>query len=312
MTAWPNFFIAGAPKAGTSALYDFVGQHPQVYLSPIKEPTFFARTDLLAWRWHDQIERLVEIDRASLAEYLRGPMNERHGNRLVLDEEQYLALFRFAADKPVVGEGSQTYFWQPSAPAAMAVRVPAARLVFLLRDPAERIFSQYLASAYGQPGPTLRERFNAALNHEDQWGTWLEAGHYGSNLARFFAVFPRDQIRIYLYEDYRQDPIAVLRDLFAFLQIDPDFRVDTSRRVNEPAIPRFSALHRFRAAIFGRIRLTRFVPTPLRSVVRRLYLRRRAEIRMDPADRAMVIDYFRNEMRETQALIGRDLSGWMR
>jgi hypothetical protein len=309
---WPNFFIAGAPKAGTTALYEFLRQHPQVYLSPIKEPTFFARADLVSWRWREETFRAIARDRETLAEYLAGPMRETCYWRLVLDEADYLRLFAGARHRPAVGEASVSYFWQPHAADSIAARVPDARLIFVLRDPAERTYSQYLASLHGRPGPSFRAQFLSATDPAARLAPWLDCGRYATNLGRYLAVFPRQQIRVFLYEEYRTDPRAVVREIFRFLGVDPDHPVETARQHNAPAVPRSVLLHRWRTRLLGRRRLMPLVPPALRPLARWIYLRNRSRMRMAPADRRMVVDYYRDEIERTADLLGRDLSAWLR
>lgn len=309
---WPNFIIAGAPKAGTTALYEFLRQHPQVYVSPIKEPTYFARADLATWRWRNEIATLLEADRARLAEYLRGPMTEWHHHRMVTEEEQYLALFRDVRDERAIGEGSVSYFWLPSAPPAIAKAIPRVRLVFMLRDPAERFFSQYLAWAHSKPGHTVRDLFEMAQDPDNQLSTTLKPGLYGTCLARFLEVLPKEQMRFYLYEDFRTEPGRVLRDLFGFLGVNAKQPIETSQTHNPPALPRLPRLHALRQRFLRGRSFMGLVPSPFRPLARRLYHRDRADIRLNQADRGMLIGYYRNEVKQTEALIGRDLSAWLR
>lgn len=308
---WPNFFVAGAPKAGTTALYRFLGQHPDIYLSPIKEPTFFAAGDLLGGAERARVERRRSLEAEALARYLDGPMTEPIHWRMVLEREQYLKLFRDAGNQRAIGEGSVSYFWQPGAPGAIATQLPRARLIFILRDPAERMFSQYLAATYYRPTVSFRDRFQGAMRPGNPWSTWLETGRYATNLRRFFDRFPAGQIRVFLYDEFRTDPGSVLRQVFEFLEID-NHPVETSGRHNEPLVPRFPRLHQIRHRLFGETRPTGPLPLVVRRWIGRVYYRRRRDIRLDPADRQMVVEYFRDEIEQTERIIGRDLAAWRR
>src|SRR5438309_958815 len=88
----PNFFIAGAPKSGSTSLYHYLDQHPRIYLSPVKEPTFFGKEDLLSGWWRERTLRQIEKERPVLRSYLDGPMSEEKW-LLVLDHNDYLRLF---------------------------------------------------------------------------------------------------------------------------------------------------------------------------------------------------------------------------
>jgi sulfotransferase family protein len=308
----PNFFLAGVPRAGTTSFYAYLGQHPEIYVSPIKEPAFFGAADLLSGRYGAEISQRSVRDRDALRPYLEGtpPPGPQP---LVLEWESYLDLFRNVRNETAVGEGTVSYFWLPNAAGAIQRMVPEPRLIFILRDPAERLFSHHLASLWHDPHRTFRQRF---FNHSDSHGGaappgMVNEGRFATHLQRFFALFPRNHIRIYLYEDYRAAPRAVLRDAFAFLGVDRDHPVDLSRRHNETLSPRLPLLHRLRHRVFGSGPV-RWIPERARRAMRWAYARAGANVAMDPADRRLAIDYYRDEIQRTADLIGRDLSAWLR
>jgi hypothetical protein len=304
----PTFFVAGAPKAGTTSLYHYLAQHPQVYMSPVKEPTFFGAADILSSPQRSLILERAVRGRGPLRRYLTGA----HAYApLVLEWDDYLALFQNVHEEIAIGEASVSYFWQPSAARAIHARLPGARLVFMLRDPAERVFTHFLGTAWRSPRATFRARFLAALKPEGIGRLIVGIGRYATHLQRFVDLFPREQLCIQLYDDYQADARAVLRNVFGFLGVDPDHPVDVSRRHGETAVPRFRGLHALRARLFGAAPVVRWLPEPARRALKRLY-RRAPDARLDPDDRQMVIDYYRDEIVRTADLIGRDLSAWLR
>src|SRR5258705_1172785 len=111
MSPFPNFFIAGVPKAGTTALYHYLRQHPQIYMSPHKEPTYFGAADLLTGRLRDVVVPALEANRDELEAYLEGPMPVPEHSQLVFKTEQYEKLFRPVRDEIAVGEASVTDFF---------------------------------------------------------------------------------------------------------------------------------------------------------------------------------------------------------
>jgi Sulfotransferase family len=307
----PNFFIAGAPKAGTTALYFYLRQHPQVYMSPVKGPTFFGAADLLSGPHGDQVRRDLPAHRAALAQYLDGT-RVSGGMPLVLDWQDYLSLFANVREETAIGEGSVGYFRLPGAPRAIRSIVPGARLLFILRDPAERLFTAHLGTLWQGSRATFRARLLAARDPRDPWAPSLDAGRYATHLTRWLDVFPRERVRIHLYEDYRADAGAVLRDIFAFLGVAPDHPIDLSRRHNETVVPRFGGVHALRRRVLGSRSLPGWMPAGARRVLRRLYRRPRQHLTLDPEDRCLAIDQYREEIERTADLIGRDLSAWLR
>ena len=303
----PTFLIAGVPKSGTTSLYHYLSQHPQIFMSPIKEPTFFAAADLLH---NETFRRRQARERDQLLAYLAGPQ-EPGAQLYVTGWEEYLQLFRNASHQVAIGEASGGYFWLPSAAAAIRARLPDARLVFILRDPAERLFSWYVLSLRDHPGRTFRAWFEHEETRTDWWSA-ADGGRYATHLERFLKLFPRSQLRIHLYDDYRRDTAAVLRDVLEFVGVDASCPIDTTQRHNETVVPRFPRLHRLKTLLFGDHSPGRWVPSGLRRTLRRVYHHGRGSFMLAPEDRRMVIEYYREEIRRTADLIGRDLSGWLR
>src|SRR5580704_13791477 len=114
MSRPPNFFIVGAPKAATTSLYHYLDQHPQVYMSAIKEPHFFA-AEVREENCDVYVRGEIARDRRALREYLAGPMLEKRLGGIVGDWRDYLKLFAGAKDELALGEASPCYLWSPTA-----------------------------------------------------------------------------------------------------------------------------------------------------------------------------------------------------
>jgi hypothetical protein len=222
---FPNFLIIGAAKAGTTALYTFLGQHPQVFMSPNKEPRFFSFAG-------------QELD----------PDNPVH-KTTVTELSEYLKLFDGAGDATAIGEASPSYLHNPDAPQRIKEMIPDAKLVAILRNPADRAFSHFMH--FIKQGYETTEDFDEALGAVDELsrGDWfprrhyLSFGFYGEQLARYYERFDRSQIKVYIHEEFRQAPLDTLKDLFRFLGVDSENSIDTSLKVNVSGIPLNRTLH---------------------------------------------------------------------
>ncbi|HVU16607.1 MAG TPA: sulfotransferase [Candidatus Didemnitutus sp.] len=310
----PNFILAGAPKSGTTALYHYLRQHPQIYLSPIKEPTFFGADDFLT---DPEIRAQVSREQDRLRAYLAQP--KLHSTHFLITEwNDYVQLFREVLEEIAVGEASVSYLWLPGSAAALRARLPEARLIFILRDPTERLFSLYLLDRRRAAGTTFRDWVLKAMQQAGdspgvrRYPIPLDGGFYATQLGRFLEFFPRHQIKIHRYEEFRADPRRVLRDLFEFLGVNSGFPVDLSRRHNETLVPRFPALAAFRKKFFGQRRLLGWLPDKPAHFVRRLLYAGKSSFEVAPEDRKLVVDYYRDEIVRTEELIGMDLSRWRR
>jgi len=311
----PNFILAGAGESGTTSLYHYLKQHPQVYMSPVKEPNFFAAADILS------LPDFKPVTERQLSSLLAGIERQESppSNISITKWEDYLRLFQNVRDQIAIGEASVMYLWFPSAAPGIYRTLPRAKLIFLLRDPTERLYTLYLRKLGTDHRTAFRDWVLQAMQTKpdrrqgmQRHPIPLDCGLYATHLQQFFDVFPREQIRIHLYEAYRADARAVLRDIFGFLGVNADHPIDMSRRYNETAVPRFPAMTRLRRRIFGNLPLTSWFPEPAVHALRKLYIRQKNSFTLSPDDRRMVIDYYRDEILRAQDLIGTDLSAWLR
>ena len=172
----PNFLVIGAAKSGTTSLYHYLGQHPQVYVSPVKEPNFFA----------------LEGEKPDF----RAPGSEERINSWsVTDVEAYRALFEGAGEEEALGEASAMYLYSEKAPGRIRHHLPNTKLVAVLRDPVERAYSSFLHLKRNGREPL--DDFVEALEAEerrirDNW-EWIwhykNMGFYHEQLRRYHEAF---------------------------------------------------------------------------------------------------------------------------
>jgi len=311
----PNFIIAGAPISGTTSLYQYLCQHPQIYMCPIKEPAYFAATDILS---REDLRPILKQQRPALQAYLDGRPPQRFVQAWVTDWDDYVQLFRHVRDEIAIGEASVGYLWLPSAPAAIRAKLPEVRLIFMLRDPTERLFSAYLKSRQQASCGTFRTWVLQAMESKGARSRDipdpipLEGGFYATHLQRFLDIFPRSQMRFYLYESFRADARAVVRDILTFLGVNPDHPINLSPRFNETTVLRFPAIARLRQHVLGGVSLSTWLPARAARAFREFYYQRKSNLAISPEDRRLVIDYYREEIMRTQDILGRDLSAWLR
>ena len=315
MAALPNFFIVGVVKAGTTSLYHYLDQHPQIYMSPVKEPCYFA-DELRPEYFGEDMRRGAKRAGQALREFLDGSMTTR-GFGLVTEWADYLKLFRNVNGQKAIGEASVSYLWSPSAVRNIASKFPAAKIAMILRDPAARAFSQYLYYQGIEPdGKSFREYVDAALRNQQKLlgrlYPFLEFGLYYEQVKRYLESFPRENIRIYLYEDYRRDAPALLSDLFRFLSVDETFTPDMTKKYLEPRVPRFRAAYRLLKRSGLWLKVKNAMPPPVRRRLRPVVFRPREALVLEPGDRAFLVDYYREDIRKLSGLLDRDLSAWLR
>lgn len=301
----PDFLVIGAAKSGTTSLYDYLNQHPQIFMCPVNETNFFA------------------LDGFDLDNHFRGPGDRATvESHCVQDRTAYEALFAAAGPGQLLGESSPLYLY--SAHAARRIRhiLPQVRLVVLLRHPTARAFANY--RHYRLAGIEPLAHFEQALAAEatrqaQGWGPWpfwayRDVGHYARQLQRYYDLFERHQILVCFYEELRHDAVALLQKIYNFLGVDGDYIPDTSVRHNIGSQPRIQLLHRLltqpnRLKGTLNVWLPRFIRMWLRDTLHRLNEERLA---LDPAlGRALTREYG-TEIRRLQTLTHQDLRHWLR
>ena len=292
----PDFFIVGAPKCGTTALYQYLRSHPQIFMPFHKEPLYFGQD-----------------------------LNPRYGR---MSEADYLALFADARPGQRVGEASAWYLYSRTAAAEIKAFAPEARIIVMLRDPVEMMHAQHsqllyncqeviadfgealgaeAARRHGQrlpPGPLRVENL-----------FYRDAAHFADQIERYLDVFGRDRVHLIVYDDLVTDAPAVYRGVLEFLDVDvdvpPEFgRVNVNktarslllqRLVYQPPQPlgravswlrRFPFVHRLRSAVLAANSRTQRRPP------------------LDPELRRKLAREFEPEVRRIGELTGRDLHHW--
>jgi hypothetical protein len=309
----PNFFIAGAPKTGTTSLYHWLSTHPEVYMSPVKEPSYFSfetRPENFSSKYQAMIREQMENVRKGLDRGLA--QNSVRG--IVSEWTDYLRLFTGATQVKAIGEASVCYLWSQTAARAIRERVPHARILLILRDPADRVFSQYLHyRSFGHATLGFRQHVERCLRSDRQLSPYnpiLDFGMYAGQVERYFASFPRDQIRIWLYEETLKDPRTFHREVLEFLGVDPAGGTEIKKRHLEVSIARVPMLTNIlkRARIYDFLRDA--LPSGLQRFVRPMFCRPRRSMHMSARDRAFLVDFYRQDVCRLEQLIGRDLSAW--
>lgn len=302
----PTFFLIGATKSGTSSLYFYLKQHPDIFMSNVKEPGFFSfPPDQEIWDVRN---------------------GERQKNaRAITDLATYQQLFADATEK-ARGEATATYLYFPGTAERIRAAVPHAKLIAILRNPVERAYSAYLHHIREgwEPCATFVEALDAEPKRiEEGWSDlyhYQNGGFYYQQLSRFYSQFSAEQIKIFLYEDLVQDPQRVTQEIYDFVGVDPEFTPDTSTRYNISGVPKNPLLHqvhRFlqRSNPFKNV-AKHLLSGKMRSSLKREMIARieAKNLRKPPleeAAKARLLAAYRDDILALQDLLGRDLSHWL-
>jgi Sulfotransferase family len=249
----PDFFIVGHHKSGTTAMYEMLRAHSQIFMPRMKEPEFFGR------------DRARHQQQAS-----RDSTRQTFGGSRPRNFAEYLALFDAAKPDQIVGEASPSYLRSSTAASQIAEAQPAARIIAILREPASFLRSLHLQMVrnHVQSEPDLEK----AILHE---GVAADSGRvvqytdrvrYVEQLGRYHAVLPSEQILVLIYDDFRADNEAAMRTVLSFLEVDADAPIPLVD-ANPTIAPRSRALdswvHRLRS---GRGPVTRRMNTAFKAL----------------------------------------------
>lgn len=314
MSKLPNFFIVGAPKAGTTSLYHYLDQHPQVYMSPIKEPHFFAE-EIREENFEPKLRSSIARDTRNLRKFLSCPMRQKRFGGIITDWDDYLRLFAEANNESALGEASVCYLWSPTAPEQIAERIPDAKILVMLRDPAERAFSQYLHGVgNGTIRWTFREHIRLNLRHRSGqfcvYYPFLEFGFYSEQLDSYLKRFGSN-VWVGFHEDFKSRPLETYQNICTFLGVTKDFFPSMDSRHLEAQVPRLSSIAWLKRSGFWQA-TAKTTPPRVRPLIRRALVRTRGRTRIDPADRLYLRDFYREDINKLATLLGRNLDSWLR
>ncbi len=296
----PNFLIVGATKCGTSSLHKYMDQHPQVFMSRIKEPRFVS----------SQVTPFP----------LKGPKDDKVEGWYVKKYEDYVKLFEGAEGYKAIGDASADtlYFFRGTIP-VIKQYLGDPKIIISLRHPVKRAFS-----AYQHLVRDLREElsFEEGLMEEPNRvkNNWELIYHYTAGSMYFDSVkaFMDNftNVKVILNEDQEKRPQQVLREIFRFLEVDPEVDINTDIRYNISGKPKSQWLHQFFFEGNMARRLAQPIVRKLFSNETRLRIAQKIQeknltrLTINPETKARLQAFFEEEIRKMEDLLKRDLSVW--
>lgn len=290
-TLQPSFFIVGAPKAGTTALYDYLSGHPEVCMSTDKEPNYFSAD---------------EIRNQALYYKKKNPQSL----------EEYLSLFKAEEHHKIAGEGSVSYLFYPKVAERIHSFNPDARIIISLRDPVQRAFSHYqmdyslgLVSAGfdeivrdGTTNPALRLFYQQ----------YIELGFYAGQIKRYMDVFPAGQLLILLHEHLIHHPEATLKTLSEFLNISFDQHQGELRQVNVSGAPGSGFIRRIYQNETARKFLSSVMNENIRLKIKsKLFSKKNLPVLSEKTQQRLQ-QLYHLDIRQVEKLIHQNLDHWAR
>ncbi len=300
----PDFLIIGAGKSGTTSLDNYLKQHPEVFMSEVKEPNFFAYDEF------DLTDAYPEL--------------LQHYQESVTNIDEYLELFKAAQPTQKKGETSNTYMSIHSTAKTIYKYSPDIKLIAILRQPTERLYSRHLHLA--RVNKMVSDSFEDVLDKSSNWwvrNDLVKEGFYYKNLKPYFDTFPKENIKVFLSEDLRKDPQSLVDEIFEFIGVTPK-SLDFSVTFNKSGFIKNKALDKIvgeRSVVIGSIK--KILPTSLfRKAKNSVFLQKLVngarnknleQPKLSPELKERINqEIYKEDIIKLAKLINRDLSHWLK
>jgi len=312
---YPNFFIVGVAKAGTTSLYHYLRQHPEVYMSPIKEPHYFAKDiDINSFR-EDYKKNVINIK-----DYLSKPSLEERHIAFVRNLDDYLQLFRDVKDEKAIGEISNGYLYSTVAAKEIYAFNPHAKIIIILRNPFERAYSHYIMNlrlGFTKETNFVKEVINDYNKSQKGWGIshlYIELGLYYEQVKRYLETFPKQNVKIILFDDLKKNIEKTVREIFKFLSVNANVNIDFNKKANVGVylVPKSEKLNKTILNIGRPLKflLPDYTRKQMMNVYKKLFMKD-GKPKLTVEHRKVLLPFFIEDIERTQRLINRDLSMWL-
>lgn len=302
----PNLIGVGAARAGTTSLYHWLNSHPQVFMSPIKETNYFARSELSFNGPGD-----FEVFNRPVEKNPNGRFYQRHA-ALINTWDRYIRLFSPAKGFSIRGEISPAYLYYPTTAERIKEKLPNCKIIILLRDPIERAFSNYKALV--KAGREYLD-FESALEIEEKrmeegyeffWAL-KGLGLYYSQVERYLDLFSKEKVGIWLYANIRDEPAHFYHEVCRFLGVGdcftPKFSKYNKSESQVGMLQHFMAKHRSIKTFSKKL-----LPGLVRSIVKlglntvdNTFLKK--SLYMKSTTREKLLEYYHDDIIRLQGLL---------
>ena len=284
-----DFFIVGAPKAGTTSLYHYLNEHPQVEMSSQKEPDYFS-------------------DKA---------INEQgmyYGKNRVNTLDKYESLF-VQKESVVYGEGSVSYLFYDNVAEDIKKYNPNAKIIIMLRNPIERAFSHFLMDY--RLG-LIRDSFENVIANKSKhknahlfYQQYIEVSKYTTQIQRYLDFFEKDSILFIDYDDFKKNVSETVDKAYNFLNISTDFAANINTKYNAFTMPKNKIIRFIYSFVFLRKILTFLFPIYLVRNIRGFLFKEDEKPELLKETRVLLGKIFNDDIRKLEEVLGKDYSKWI-
>ena len=299
MIKLPNFLIIGPPKCASTSLHFYLGQHPDIYVSKVKETNFFT---------HDYYKGL----------------------------SFYSRYFADAGNAKKIGEATPSYFFLPFAMDRIKKDLPDAKLIVTLRNPVDRAFSHWLmfkeagveqksfreaieinleqlnrVSFEGEEGAKLWDSRRYA-NGDEKWiRIYIQPGLYATHLERLYSMFNNDQVKVIFLEDIKSDLQQTLQSVFEFLDVDENFTIENTETKNFYFDKKYLRIVQNIAGVRGTKIISGLMPDKIKNIFKQKHNTVKNIPTLSADDRLFLEGILKDNILKTENILGRKTKGWL-
>lgn len=294
----PNFLVIGAPKSGTTSLYHYLKQHPNIYLPDQKELHYFS---------------FPELGLASA-----GPGDAAVRDGLCQTWEQYATHYLDARNHSAIGDISPSYLYYSSSATKIREKLGMVKIIVIIRNPVDKAYSQYMHMVREDlEGLSFQDAIAAESGRLKQdWGDiwrYMESSLYADRLKEFIDVFGEENVKIILFDDFTKHTLAVLADLFKYIGVDPKVEISTNEKFNRTGTPKNPFIsNMMRKQGWLKALVKKVLPSGLRFRLRNWIINANTgdKPELSPELRLSLLKYFREDIVKVERLIGKS-TGWL-
>jgi len=282
MENWPNFFIVGAPKAGTTSLYEYLKKIPEIYMCPKKEPNYFNK-------------KAIKDD---------------HPVPKIRIKEKYLKLFENVTNQKILGEAS-AYLRDSDAPNLIHQVSPKAKILISLRDPVELTYSRYLMLVnLGLISNSFHQEIEYELENgpnQHQSGIKMDIGLYFEHVKKYLKVFGHEQVKIIIFEEFIKNEKETIEEILKFLELDTTLSNFSAIKHNQYGTSRGPIAQQIRNSKKIKRIARILMPESTRSTLANHILLDKSKPEMSEKDREALIKFYKDDVEQFKLLLGRKL-----
>jgi hypothetical protein len=283
-----DFFIAGAPKSGTTSLYYYLEEHPEIEMSSQKEPDYFSDTPLQEQGMYYGKNRINTLDK-------------------------YESLFA-QKEGVIYGEGSVSYLFYENVAEDIKKYNPNAKIIIMLRNPIDRAFSHYLMDyRLGLVSDSFEDIINKKSKYKNAhlfYQQYIEVSEYAKQIQRYCNVFSTDNLLLIDYEDFKGDVSGTVDLAYDFLKVSTEFSADVNTKHNTFTMPKNKGIRFIYSFVILRKILTFIFPKSLVKNIKGLLFKADKKPKLLEETRNQLKQFFSDDVRELGGVLGKDYSKW--